>query len=187
MRNRPLRTALLLPVAVAALAACSPAAPPPSQVASLSTPDSPTPSSGSVTPSGESERPQLRLDSSDEDVRRAWVPYNLCLKQNGHRMLEKRGDGTSPDQHDESPTGKAARQKCATRLPLQPPELDKKNPDFPDRYRAYIQCMDQRGLKVVPIEPFGSGWNYADTPSTLSPDQKTKVEKDCKIEAFSAR
>lgn len=185
-----IRLIRLLPLAAAAtvLTACGPDAPPPPQVASLSTPDStgatPAPSSGATAGA---DRPQLRLDSSEEDVRRAWAPYNLCLKQHGHKMYAGRGDGNSPDQNDHSPTAQAARSACAGKLPVQPPELNQQNPEYADNYRAYLKCMDTKGLKVVPIEPFGTGWTYAEDAGPLSPQQRTQVERDCKIEAFSAQ
>ncbi|MGO1049092.1 hypothetical protein [Crossiella sp. CA198] len=185
--TRLIRAALVASAALALLTACGPEDPPPAQVAALTTSGSAaTTASGTSTATGGAERPQLRLDSSEEEVKRYWAAYFACLKQNGHKMYEGRG-GDSPDQRDTSPASQSAKTACAGKIPVQPPELDQQNPEYTDNYRAYLKCMDGKGLKVVPIEPFGSGWNYADTPGRLTEEQRHQVERDCKIGTFSAK
>ena len=190
---------LLTAAATALLSACSTApADQSSEVASL--PDaSGSSSTSSMAPANEEGRPQLRLDSSDEEVDNAWQGYYLCLEQHGHKMLTGRNDqhagpmgadGTvgSPDMQDDSPQSVQARTDCQDKLPLQPPELDEdKNPDYLDDYHAYMTCLTDGGLKVHAIEPFGTGWTYDDgVTQTLSEDQRNQLEKDCQLEAFSA-
>jgi hypothetical protein len=143
-------------------------------------------------------RPQLRLDSSAEEVNLAWQNYYLCLQEHGHKMLNGRtdehagpaGDGTvtSPDMEDDSPQSVAAKKACENKLPLQPPELDPDtNPHYLDDYHKYMTCLTDGGLRVHPIEPFGTGWTYDDgVTQTLAPEVQQKVEHDCQVEAFSA-
>ncbi|TDV57291.1 hypothetical protein [Actinophytocola oryzae] len=189
---------ILLAVAAAALlGACSspPSAEPP--VASLSTAKG-TATSATTAPAGDAGRPQLRLDSSDEEVNLAWQGYYLCLEAHGHKMLDGRTDEhagpagntkvTSPDMEDDSPQSVRARKECANKLPLQPPELEPEtNPHYLDDYHEYMTCLTDGGLKVHPIEPFGTGWTYDDgVTQTLPEDQQRKLEHDCQVEAFSA-
>jgi hypothetical protein len=143
-------------------------------------------------------RPQLRLDSSAEEVNLAWQNYYLCLQEHGHKMLNGRTDEhagpagdqkvTSPDMEDDSPESVAAKKACENKLPLQPPELDQAtNPHYLDDYHEYMTCLTDGGLKVHPIEPFGTGWTYDDgVTQTLTPDAQQKLEHDCQVEAFSA-
>jgi hypothetical protein len=133
-------------------------------------------------------RPQLRLDSSDEEVAALWAAYNSCLKSNGHKMLPARGPD-SVDMEDTSPQSVAARKACANKLPLQPPELDEAtNPHYQDEYRAYLSCLRAKGMKIHATEPLGSGWTYDDNATQiLSDDQQTKADKDCTLKAFSGK
>ncbi|MFB9902353.1 hypothetical protein [Allokutzneria oryzae] len=188
MTNRSLGAVLVLAGLLTACGA-NPAVQPP-QVASL-----PGATSGAATMTTssaadrDSGRPQIRLDSTPEDINRAWKPYNICLKDNGHRMYAGRADGTSPDYNDKSDTAKTALRTCAGKLPMQPPETDRAtNPSYLDDYRDYMKCLTGRGLAVHAIEPYGTGWTYDDgVTQTLSSEQQQKVELDCKVEAFSDR
>ncbi|MDX3356529.1 hypothetical protein PV703_25160 [Streptomyces sp. ME01-24h] len=154
-------------------------------VASLAT-DTPSaaPGPSSTTPSADSEqgRPQLRLDSSDTERDRYWNAYAGCLKDHGHKMLLARGP-YSIDQHDNSPTAKAAQKTCAGKLPLQPTELRRdSNPHYDDDYRAYITCLNSHGLKVTAL-PDNSGWNFDGQPA-MSEAEQAKLDKSCTMEAF---
>jgi hypothetical protein len=185
---------IVLLAAALFLGACSsqPAAEP--QVASVTTPGS---TAASTAPPADG-RPRLRLDSSDGEVDAAWQNYYLCLREHGHKMLNGRTDEhagpagdttvTSPDMEDDSPQSVAAKKACENKLPLQPPELDPAtNPHYLDDYHEYMTCLTDGGLKVHPIEPFGTGWTYDDgVTQTLSPDAQQKLEHDCQVEAFSA-
>jgi hypothetical protein len=174
------------------LAACGTQAQAP-QVASLAT--SGTTSADAPSTSDNSQRPQLRMDSSRADINAAWRNYDVCLKDNGHRMLTGRGDahsgtagppGTVPDMQDDSPPSVAARKACANKLPLQPPELDQsRNPHYLDQYHAYLTCLTGHELMVHAIDPFGSGWTYDDgVTQKLTSDQQQKVDHDCQLASF---
>ncbi|MFF3949562.1 hypothetical protein ACFYYN_32795 [Streptomyces sp. NPDC001902] len=155
-------------------------------VASLAT-GSPSATASGAAPSRSAEegRPQLRLDSSDAERDRYWNAYATCLKDHGHKMILSRGP-YSIDQHDNSPTARAAQKTCAGKLPLQPPELDRdRNPHYDDDYRAYVTCLNSHGLKVVAL-PDNSGWTY-DGQTTMSDTEQTKVDKSCTMEAFGGK
>lgn len=185
---------LVMTAVLAVLGACS--APPEEepQVASIPTVGSTSASATTTVPG----RPQLRLDSSQEEVDLAWQGYNRCLGEHGHRMLDGRTDQhagpaggaevKAPDMEDDSPQSVAARKACENTQPLQPPELDPAtNPNYLDDYHEYMTCLTGGGLRVHPIEPFGTGWTYDDgVTQTLSPDTQQKLEHDCQVAAFSA-
>ncbi|MFJ6726419.1 hypothetical protein ACIQPQ_16040 [Streptomyces sp. NPDC091281] len=158
-------------------------------VASLESPSAPNGEGGeperSPSAASEQSRPQLRLDSSDAERDQYWNAYASCLKEHGHKMILSRGP-YSVDQNDDSPTARAAERTCAGKLPLQPPELDRdKNPHFADDWRAYITCLNKKGLKVVSL-PDNSGWNYSGE-QTLSEEAQTTVDKACTLEAFGGK
>ncbi|MFF0965975.1 hypothetical protein ACWDQO_05675 [Streptomyces sp. NPDC003703] len=148
-----------------------------------------TPKAGSgagATPSDpDAGRPQLRLDSTDEERDRYWHYYAACLKDHGHKMITVRGPD-SIDDTDNSPTAKAAERACKNKLPLQPPELEREtNPHFDDQYRAYVKCLNRHGLKVTAL-PDNSGWTY-DGDSTLSQTEQDTVDKKCTMEEFGGK
>jgi hypothetical protein len=180
-------------VAALTLAACG-SQPQSPQVASLATSETKT-ATGAPSTSDNSERPQLRMDSSKEDVNMAWHNYNLCLKDHGHKMLNGRSDehagplgapGTAPDMEDTSPPSVAAKKACANRLPLQPPELDQsRNPHYLDQYHTYMTCLTSHGVMVHATDPFGSGWTYDDgVTQKLDSDQQQAVDHDCELASF---
>jgi hypothetical protein len=76
----------------------------------------------------------------------------------------------------------AAEKACTPIRPLMPKELDpKRNPDYLKDFRAQIECMEARGVKVTGL-PDGSGYNYRDG---FQPDDKTPdIEQDCMMKAF---
>jgi len=179
-------------LAVLTLTACGAQAQAP-QVASLATSNGTATSAPST--SDYSKRPQLRMDSSQDEVNAAWKNYYVCLKDNGHKMLTGRGDehagvydpsGNSPDMNDDSPQSLAAEKACKDKLPLQPPELDQsRNPHYLDQYHAYMTCLTGKGLAVHATDPFGSGWTYDDgVTQKLDDSRQQKVDHDCQLASF---
>ncbi|WP_189312978.1 hypothetical protein [Streptomyces brasiliensis] len=136
----------------------------------------------SAAPSADDGRPQLRLDSSEEEKNHYWHIYATCLKEHGHKMIPVRGPD-SIDDTDQSATAKAAVKACAGKLPLQPPEMDRsRNPHYDDDFRAYVKCLNRKGLKVTAL-PDNSGWTYNGN-STMTAAQQSQVDKSCTMEAF---
>jgi hypothetical protein len=148
-----------------------------------------TTGSAGSTPQG--RRPQATLDTRDEEMFRWWQAFFQCLADNGVPMGQKpASDGKpgtvlAPDNNTMDRKRYSAQfAKCAQLEPLQPPELDPRtNPKYLDSYRAMINCLNSRGMKVSPL-PNGGGWNY-DGPQVLSAEQQSKVQFECQKEAFS--
>ncbi|MFG1871910.1 hypothetical protein [Micromonospora arborensis] len=162
-------------------------------VASLTTPSAPA----SATPAGGAAngRPQLRLDTTDEEEQQLWETYKVCLHEHGVQKNEGRsagvvgpGTGLSLDQSGEP---KAAYVACADKLPLQPPELDReKNPNYASQWNDYVQCLRGHGMKIHSL-PDASGWTYddgvADPANGLEGPALSKVDKECTMEIFGAQ
>lgn len=113
-----------------------------------------------------------------------FVPYYECLKEHGHRMYQDRG---SPVQKNLTQKDKAARKSCIGKRPTQPPQMDEEtNPNYLDDYHHYITCLQEKGMPIHAIQPFGSGWTYNDgiTKTHLSQEEKTKIDTQCKVAAF---
>ncbi|WP_116215315.1 hypothetical protein [Streptomyces olivoreticuli] len=128
----------------------------------------------------EKGRPQLRLDSSQEEEARLWNAYNACLKTNGVEMQPRPGGGEGPAEGGEP---KAAYDKCQVKMPLLPPEMDeKKNPQYLDNFRDWVRCINSKGVPVKG-KPDGSGWEYAGE-SGKSETEVNKIANDCKVETF---
>ena len=165
-------------VALTLLAACSRTeASPPPQVASLPSASASPASTSTPPPSGESERPQLRLDTSKEEENRIWAAYTDCKAAHGAPVVMGGDQGKSPNEA-------AATKACANLLPLQPPELDQSRPDFQDRYRVYLRCLNDGGPNVEAIEPYGTGWNYTDRSPSDASELSQRLEKPCQLAAF---
>ncbi|MDG9674993.1 hypothetical protein [Micromonospora sp. DH14] len=160
-------------------------------VASLTTPSA----TASATGTAVSGRPQLRLDTTDEEETQLWETYRICLHEHGVKKNDGRqpgatgtGTGLSLDQSGEP---KAAYVVCADKMPLQPPELDRdRNPNYVSQWNDYVQCLRGHGLKIHSL-PDGSGWTYddgvADPTNGLEGPAMAKLERDCTMEIFGAK
>lgn len=163
------------------LGACHQASAASPQVASLdSAPASDPSATGSAAVSG---RPQLRLDTSDQEAQRLWTVYNDCLVGHGVKVLVDLGDkGRRIDQSGEP---KSAYTACAGKLPQQPPELDAdRNPNFAAQWNDNVKCLRAHGLMVHVTNP--GEWTY-DSADTVVPADEDAIEKDCLLEAFGAK
>jgi hypothetical protein len=146
------------------------------------------------------KRPQLRLDTSEEERARLTDAYNACLEAQGvpmnHERAQAAGAEQAPPVQDPAVTKKhkAAYDACLVKLPLQPPETEPDtNPDYADDYRAYVKCLNKKGMRVhmVPdrsVHPDGLAWRYDDgAQPQLSDAEQTKAESTCNQEAFGDR
>ncbi|MGH8922268.1 MAG: hypothetical protein ACRDZY_04955 [Acidimicrobiales bacterium] len=141
--------------ALALLAACSTQAPPPGQVASMSTPDtSATAAPSSADP--DNGRPRERVDMTGDDLDALNAPYLTCLTQNGSPKGAKSSSG-QPGVARPGPSDKQAEDKadaaCLTKKPLPPWELDTSNPHAADFVHAVVQCLRDKGVRYVDAEP----------------------------------
>ena len=179
-----MRRHLWAAAAVLALGACSPSpggtsAP---DVATLaSTPVRTTTSTPAKTGG---QRPQLRLDTSDEERGRLFTAYDDCLVGHGVKVVLDQPGPAGGRRLDDSGEPKSAYTACAVRLPLQPPELDPDvNPKFAEQWNDNVRCLRKHGFKVHVTEP--GSWTY-DSSDVVTPPNGDQIEKDCEREAFGA-
>ncbi|MGW2779484.1 hypothetical protein ACWC4C_44620 [Streptomyces olivaceoviridis] len=170
-----------------------------SGIASLATPSAPgaTSSAQSSTAAIEAKRPQLRLDSSQEESDRLWDAYWACLQAHGVPMNDARvdrpGEQAPPvDDPKVADQYKAQYHACLSRMPLQPvEERPETNPHYADDHRAYVGCLKSKGMKVH--EVFGDdgspdGWTYdKDVPKDGGGLPTEKIDHDCRLEAFGGK
>ncbi|MFJ6074008.1 hypothetical protein ACIQFU_24745 [Streptomyces sp. NPDC093065] len=153
------------------------------------------PSARSSAAADEARRPVLRLDSSQEEIDRLWDGYWACLQARGVPMntgrVEHPGEQAPPAQ-DVADQYKKQYEACRYKMPLQPvEERPETNPHYADDYRAYVKCLNSKGLKVHEVfKPDGSpdGWTYDDdfTGAGDSPAFR-KTDNDCRLEAFGGK
>jgi len=153
------------------------------QVASLA---SAPPAATSAKPSPANDgRPQLRMDSSDEEANRLFTAYEDCLVAHGVKinMNQPAAAGTTRIL-DRSGEPKAAYTACAGKLPRQPPEMDaERNPNFEAQWNDNVRCLRAHGLMVHATEPGSWTWDGDGSPI---PENSEKIQDDCEKEAFGA-
>ncbi|MBU6531024.1 hypothetical protein [Streptomyces mayonensis] len=143
------------------------------------------------------KRPQLRLDTSEEEKQRLTDAYNACLQAHGVPMNTKRaalaGAKQAAPQQGRADAAKyrPAYEACEVKLPLQPPETrPESNPDYADDFRVYVKCLQKKGMKIhlikdTSVSADGLGWTYdEDTTGTLPDSQVLEADRSCSLEAF---
>ncbi|MEU4243326.1 hypothetical protein [Actinoplanes sp. NPDC026619] len=176
---RKIVVALLGVVAVAGCAGPSSSEAGP-QVATIS---SPAPSASAAAAAGET-RPQLRLDTSDEERTRLYTAYDDCLVGHGVKVLVTIPGPNGGRRIDDSGEPKSAYLACANKLPLQPKELDEDaNPNFAAQWNDHVRCLRKHGFKVHVTKP--GEWTF-DVDHGGTPPNGDKIEQDCIREAFGA-
>ncbi len=164
--------------------------------------------SGSPAPSGKSDtsasaktdsrRPQLRMDSTEEEIDKLDNAYNACLQSHGVPMNTKRAELAGAKQaapmqgKDITTKYKPAFDACLVKKPRQPPEQDPEiNPHYTDDYRSYVKCINSSGMRVHMLQDehgIANGWNYDDNGNGgLSDAEQTKIDKKCQLEAFGGK
>ncbi|MFG3162491.1 hypothetical protein ACGFY8_21805 [Streptomyces sp. NPDC048232] len=138
----------------------------------------------------EAGRPQRRMDTSAVEEVRMSQGYFQCLKENGAKVgkIGSKLEGGDPELLgwpgvDVAVDHPEAEKKCLGKKPLPPRETDpERNPDYMSDYADWIECMNDKGLKVDPL-PNGEGWNYK--AGTTPPRNEDQIQQECMIEAFS--
>ncbi|WP_416984964.1 hypothetical protein [Streptomyces sp. T028] len=142
------------------------------EVASLTTPAADGGSanaSASASADPDAGRPQIRLDSTNEEVNRMYDAWLACLKEHGAEEKYKR----KPN----DPSVLA----CKGKEPLNPPELDPaKNPDYSDDVREMVKCMKSHGIKALVYE---GNWAL-ETGNEMNRPHYDEYELDCQVKAF---
>ncbi|WP_213012494.1 hypothetical protein [Paractinoplanes toevensis] len=172
---RKIVLALTGAVALGGCSATTPVAAP--EVATIS---SPPPASSAPADT----RPQLRLDTSDEERDRLYTAYDDCLVGHGVKVLVTVPGPQGARRLDDSGDPKSAYLACASKLPLQPRELDEaSNPNFAAQWNDHVRCLRKHGIKVHVTKP--GEWTW-DSDTNVHPPNEDQIEQDCIREAFGA-
>jgi hypothetical protein len=148
-------------------------------------PSAPAAGTSPSAPAG-GHRPQLRLDTGDEERNRLFTAYDDCLIGHGVKVVAVReaAPAGATRRLDDSGEPKAAYLACADKLPLQPKELDPDaNPHFAQQWNNHVRCLRKHGIKVHVTVP--GEWTY-DSPDFVVPPNQDQIEQDCIREAFGA-
>ncbi|WP_188280090.1 hypothetical protein [Streptomyces sp. CBMA29] len=144
-----------------------------SDVASIGSPSANGGSGGSSagkSANPDAGRPQIRLDSTQNEINRMYDAWLACMTENGAPKDKTLNKPDSP-----------WIVKCQGKQPLDPPEFDPaKNPHFMDDTRAMVQCMNKHGIKSVVTQ---EGWGLVDGASMSVPGFE-QVQNTCQVEAF---
>ncbi|MDX3238986.1 hypothetical protein PV392_25530 [Streptomyces sp. ME03-5709C] len=164
------------------------------QVASLppSTGRPPAGDAPATRAAGDSGRPQLRLDDSPERRDRLIAAWDKCLLENGAKTG---GAGAAAPPGEEQPVFIAdpiperAKNACADKLPIGPPEQDPGlNPHYREDWQKNVSCLRSKGIMVhltkdTSSDPNGLGWTYDDDYVDTGQDTSS-IEHDCERKAF---
>ncbi|AEV85088.1 hypothetical protein ACWT_4064 [Actinoplanes sp. SE50] len=176
---------ILYLTALLALGACSAPAPDPTAAdggGRVATLQSAPPAAATSAPAA--SRPQLRLDTSEEEANRFWTAYDDCLVAHGVKAdpVDQPGPAGPGRRLDQSGEPRSAYTACAGRLPRQPPELDEDaNPKYAAQWNDHVKCLRAHGLKVHVTKP--GEWTYDSSDGGI-PANESQIEHDCLLEAF---
>lgn len=100
-------------------------------------------------------RPRHRVDETAEESKRLVEPWQACVKDRGADA-------------------------CLDKLPRPPWGMDRANPAYRDNVRKWVQCMNDRGMRVAETPDNGeSPWT---STSDNQPPDSDKIEHDCEVE-----
>jgi hypothetical protein len=90
----------------------------------------------------------LRVDMTEQDRERVYDAYWACLESHGVRMITK-GQGAKKVPAEQSKDNRSGYAACEDKEPYLDPLLDKsRNPNYADQTRAWMKCMNERGVEV---------------------------------------
>ncbi|GII29807.1 hypothetical protein [Planotetraspora mira] len=182
------RLALVVAAAMCLLAACGGHSGTAEDPAVASIPRSAAPS-GAADPvahasaSASAERPLIRADTSDEEFNRLWQLYYGCLRDEGIPTLNQNGHLKPMD--DGGPKYAPQREACAPKQPEDYKDrLARTDPsEYQDRFRAWIECMRSKGMKVSPAK--GGGFQFDD--DSRMTEEAFRISDECEAEAFGGK
>ncbi|MEU8523775.1 hypothetical protein [Streptomyces sp. NPDC048577] len=147
-------------------------------VASLPTQGRSGPAAKSGPADPDAGRPQIRLDSTQEDIERMWDAEWACLEQQAGPDYKQKITAA----HKQGKTHPAEK-ACLSKEPLSPPELDPaRNPHYADGAREMVNCMTGKGFKAV-VDPESGLWGLVHGADQGAPGFDD-AQRTCQIAAF---
>jgi hypothetical protein len=152
-------------------------------VASVATPSS-TPSQTAV----QAERPLIRPDTTKEEEGRLWDVYLDCQAQHGlaNYMIKNEDGSWKGYKGGNDKLYNAALKACASKEPQTLPDrVAKEDPNWKDKYRQWISCMQSHGIAAEPS--WDSPGYFALTDGRLPTVSQEKWVKKCEADAYVAK
>jgi hypothetical protein len=165
---------VLLMVAAMSLTACSAEEPSTPGVVTLESPST----TKAATPAAGEERPVIRPDATEADIRMLENAYGKCLEEAGLKVAKDDAGNYGKASGD---LNGAAAKKCAVKAPESWLERERRtDPDFADRLRAAVACLKEKGYQAR-VGPDGPKIAYASTAEFIRADEDQAA---CEREAF---
>jgi hypothetical protein len=144
--------------------------------------------SGAATPAaaqsgGGQEGVMLRVDMTEADRQAVWRTYYACLETNGVRMMQKQkaGEKIPAQEEREAPAGYRA---CTAKKPYLDPLVDKtKNPQYADQFRAWLRCMNSRGIEVSG-SPDDEFLNFGKRAPGIDSAKYLDIYRQCEVASY---
>jgi len=121
-------------------------------------------------------------NASPAEAKRIVNAYYSCLEDHGVTT----GIGSKPNglmgpegSFPNTPLVATAEKDCASKKPHPPwQEIPADNPNYQNDMRAWINCMNSRG---VPVRAVSGGWTFV---SSHVPADESQIELECEMKAF---
>jgi hypothetical protein len=122
----------------------------------------------------------LPVNASEAEAKRIMNAYYSCLQGHGVTGIGTKPNGLmGPENIPHTPLVATAEKDCASKKPHGPwQENPADNPNYQNDMRAWINCMNSRG---VPVRAVAGGWNFV---STHVPADESQIELECEMKAF---
>ena len=164
-----------------------PSAPAPAGPSATPAPSGPSPAPATPAPSGTPQRPQLRVDSTPEEIDRYNVAWAACLQAQGApvggKPMAEGSDQMVPLGIVEREPA-AAYEACAHLEPLSAWELDpERNHRFAEDFREWLRCMNDRGVRVSGTPDGPMEWDT----SGVSREERFRVTDECNVASYDGR
>ena len=119
-------------------------------------------------------------NASPAETKRIVNAYYSCLQEHGVTGIGSKPNGLmAPENIPITPLVATAQKDCASKKPHPPwQELPAYNPNFQNDMRAWVNCMNSRG---VAVQATSQGWTFATSQEPADADQ---IELECEMKSF---
>jgi len=123
-----------------------------------------------------------RVGETDEESRAVNEPWYRCMKAHGADTDTQPNNVKDADrwmtEHSD------AVDACQSVAPQLPWGLDPANPERRNNIHQWVQCMNDRGLKVIETpDNADQAWTYAGT-SSLPAEEQARIELECEMQTI---
>jgi hypothetical protein len=126
------------------------------------------------------ERPLIRVDTTGEEAQKLWTAWGQCLRDRGVNIQPEKPSTEILAQ----PQNAGAVSACAAKRPETFMERDARtDPAYADHFRAYIQCIRDKGIKV----DTGADGNQVIFTDDRQVSRGPEVLPPCERQAFNER